>query len=89
MKIADVTKEILTLERVYILVHISPDGDALGSGLALQEFLREQGKTADVVLESPLPEGYGFLDGEALNVAQAKEVRDVIVLDCGDPERTV
>lgn len=88
MKIADITKEIMGLEKVYILVHVSPDGDALGSSLALCEFLRTQGKTADVVLEAPVPEGYAFMNPQALSIAEAKQPRDVIVLDCGDLART-
>ncbi len=82
-----ITEKLLSLEKAYILVHTSPDGDALGSSLALGEFLRSLGKTADVVLEKPIHGSYAFLEGEALMPEQATESRSVIVLDCGDLPR--
>ncbi len=44
-----------------ITAHIDPDGDAVGSSLGLALALRDMGKTADVVLESPLPASLAFL----------------------------
>ncbi|HEY2924627.1 MAG TPA: bifunctional oligoribonuclease/PAP phosphatase NrnA [Candidatus Eisenbacteria bacterium] len=44
-----------------ITAHVDPDGDAVGSSLGLALALRHLGKTADVVLDSPLPETLRFL----------------------------
>ena len=82
-----ITEKLLSLEKAYILVHTSPDGDALGSSLALGEFLRSLGKIADVVLEKPIHSNYSFLEGEVLLPEQATDSRTVIVLDCGDLPR--
>ena len=82
-----ITEKLLSLEKAYILVHTSPDGDALGSSLALGEFLRSLGKKADVVLEKPIHSSYAFLEGEVLMPEQATESRTVVVLDCGDLPR--
>ncbi len=82
-----IAKEILSLKSVYILVHSNPDGDALGSGFGLCEFLRSRGITADVVLEKPVPGLYEFMEVSPVLVDEAKEQRDVIVLDCGEPDR--
>jgi len=46
-----------------ITSHVDPDGDAVGSSLGLKHALQEMGKTAEVVLESPLPETLAFLPG--------------------------
>jgi len=46
-----------------ITAHIDPDGDAVGSSLALAHALRHLGKTAEVVLDSPLPDTLAFLPG--------------------------
>ena len=60
-------EEVLALldaaRTVAIAGHINPDGDALGSALALRDLLRAMGKKADVLLgqESPAPELYEFL----------------------------
>lgn len=85
--IEKITRKLSELEKAYILVHTSPDGDALGSAFALCEFLSSQGKIADVVLEEPVRGSYVFLDGEALVASEATESRTVVVLDCGDLTR--
>jgi len=60
-------EEVLALldaaQTVAISGHVNPDGDALGSALALRDLLRALGKKADVLLgqESRAPELYEFL----------------------------
>lgn len=41
-----------------IFMHRDPDGDAIGSSAALWRLLQGLGKSAKVVVESPLPSGY-------------------------------
>ncbi|MFW6349607.1 MAG: hypothetical protein ACOC3U_04440, partial [Thiohalospira sp.] len=47
-------------ERLVLISHDRPDGDALGSMLALAQAARAQGKTARVVC-SGVPRAYAFL----------------------------
>jgi phosphoesterase RecJ-like protein len=49
-------------ERFLITTHTRPDGDALGSQLAMAEALESIGKTALRVIPSRLPPRYDFLD---------------------------
>ncbi len=49
-----------------ITTHVNPDGDALGSELALAYFLRKLGKKFHIINYSPTPENYLFLDEENL-----------------------
>ena len=51
-------------ERFIVTSHENPDGDALGSLLAMHLALVELGKDSVMVLvgDSPLPAEYGFLD---------------------------
>ena len=79
--------EVMSLDKVYIIPHVNPDGDALGSSFGLCRFLRENGKTADVVLEKDTPQGYAFLGNDYILAENANEKRDVIVLDCGELSR--
>ena len=44
-----------------VIAHISPDGDALGSTLALLGLLRQLGKRAEAVCTDRAPALYGFL----------------------------
>jgi phosphoesterase RecJ-like protein len=58
---------------ILITAHIDPDGDAVGSCLGLKLALRHLGKTADVVLDSPLPPTLLFLP-EAETIRRPEEI---------------
>lgn len=52
--------------RPLITTHVNPDGDGLGSELALHRFLWERGKQTVILNASPTPLFYGFLDPDGL-----------------------
>jgi phosphoesterase RecJ-like protein len=73
-----------------ITSHIRPDGDGLGSGLALYWILRSLGKDADVVLRDRVPPGYEVLPGADAVVVQpdVEQLYDAaFVIECSDVER--
>ena len=49
--------------RFLLTTHLAPDGDSLGSALALVHVLAGMGKSALVVTRDPVPERYRFLPG--------------------------
>jgi len=49
--------------RVLLTTHVNPDGDAVGSTIALAHALRDRGTTVDVVLADPPPVYCKFLPG--------------------------
>src|SRR5262245_31789715 len=51
-------------QRFLLTTHIRPDGDGLGSMLALADVLQAHGKTVQLVVASVLPPRYAFLDPE-------------------------
>jgi bifunctional oligoribonuclease and PAP phosphatase NrnA len=51
---------------VFITTHVNPDGDAIGSEMALATFLKKTGATVRVINASPTPEMYSFLDPDGL-----------------------
>lgn len=56
-------KNLIEQSNSFVLTtHINPDGDGLGSELALWSFLTRIGKSALIFNHSPLPPTYGFLD---------------------------
>ena len=59
--LTEATLRLLEARRVLLFIHRSPDGDAVGSGFALREMLRELGKDAFVVSADPIPERLSFL----------------------------
>ena len=75
----------------YLAAHQSPDGDTLGSCLALRRALLNMGKEAEVVCADPVPDYLQFLDGaDAVRGADGllppKEA--VLYIDCADHKRT-
>jgi phosphoesterase RecJ-like protein len=78
-------------QRFAIASHIGPEGDALGSQLALRLILQACGKEALVVCRDPLPENLRFLEGAARVIFPAKVAAEPIdvwfVVDCGDLSR--
>ena len=81
-------------ERFAILTHINPDGDGLGSELALHAFLRDRGKQARVINDGAIPANYRFLrlapQVETLGEeggAFVEEADGVFILDNGSMER--
>jgi phosphoesterase RecJ-like protein len=51
-------------QRFVLTTHVNPDGDAIGSEIALGLWLRAQGKTADLINHGATPVVYRFLDPE-------------------------
>jgi phosphoesterase RecJ-like protein len=49
-------------QRFLLTTHVRPDGDGLGSMLALADVLESQGKQVAMTVASPLPPRYDFLD---------------------------
>ena len=62
MEIPSKLKELLSEPRnTVILSHRNPDGDAIGSSLAMKLFLDQFGHTTHVILPSEFPEEFEFL----------------------------
>ena len=72
-----------------ILTHVSPDGDTLGSALALYALLTDLGKKAEVICEEPVPHIYGFLPNADKVVLPQDAVgyECAIAADCADMQR--
>lgn len=73
-----------------LLIHHSPDGDAVASSLALALALRAIGKEADVVCADPVPVQFSFLPlvQDIKNDFLFGDYDVVVTLDCGDSRRT-
>ncbi len=71
--------------------HIMPDGDSLGSTLALGLALEQAGKKVAMFCPDPVPSTYGFLPGAERLVVDAGALAGthdlVVVVDCARPER--
>ncbi len=92
----DRIKTIMNAHQTFVLTtHVNPDGDALGSELALAYFLKAAGKKITILNHNVTPENYSWLDEENLIIPfhadQHKEIilqADVIfILDVNQPDR--
>jgi bifunctional oligoribonuclease and PAP phosphatase NrnA len=86
-----VVKALREGTRFLVTTHENPDGDALGSLLALNLALCQLGKDAVMYLggSSPLPAEYGFLRLEALKRATPPDAaeRILVAVDCANESR--
>ena len=62
MTIDNIKEEIQKAQDIVILTHENPDGDAIGSSLAMYITLKKLGKQVDVIIPE-MPKAYSFLPG--------------------------
>ena len=89
---AEALAEIQGAERFLLVTHEHPDGDALGSLLAMHEILRTLGKDSVMFMDAdefPLPYEYRFFAFDGLVSAPPADAaeRTVVFLDCGNIDR--
>jgi phosphoesterase RecJ-like protein len=78
--------------RCLVVSHARPDGDAVGSALAMGAVLHQLGKSVDIVLADPVPSVYRTLPG----VQRIRETKTIdpsnydvaIILECDSTPRT-
>jgi bifunctional oligoribonuclease and PAP phosphatase NrnA len=88
-KILDVLRQG---ERFLVCSHSRPDGDAIGSVLAMGMFLEQLGKQADLVMADRIPKIHCELPGaEKIHTARfvQKPYDAVILLECDGLDRTM
>lgn len=61
---AEILDAIRESERIVVCTHLAPDGDALGSMLALASLIRRFGKTVTMVCHDRVPAYLSFLPGQ-------------------------
>jgi len=79
IEIPESLKQLLTqIKHSAIVIHRNPDGDALGSGLALKQYLQKQGIKVDLVSPNEIPNYLKWLPG----------INDVLIFD-EQPKKTL
>ena len=87
-----VVNELRAAEKLLLTTHENPDGDALGSLLAMDKILKQLGKDTLMYMspdEFPLPWEYRGLEFEGLVGEPPVDVaeRTIVFLDCGNIDR--
>lgn len=75
----------------FIATHINPEGDAIGSSLALSTALEKVGKRTIVYDRDGVPGIYKYLPGQERVIQSVRGIQtsnmNLILLDCNTPER--
>jgi bifunctional oligoribonuclease and PAP phosphatase NrnA len=87
-----VLEELRAATKLLVVTHEKPDGDALGSLIAMQEVLTALGKESVMFIDAaefPLPSEYRFLPlvGLVRELPADLDERTIVFLDCGNLER--
>lgn len=85
-----IVEHIRETDNFLVLAHVAPDGDALGSMLAMGELLAALGKRVTLFNQSGIPSRFEWLapKREILTSLPEEEPDSLIVLDCGSAERS-
>ena len=87
----DVCDQLRRHRRIVVTSHVRPDGDAIGSALALAAALKAIGKDACVINRDPVPVPLTEFPGVSdIVVAETipADTEALVVLECGDLTRT-
>ena len=89
MTLDNIKQEIGNANSILLLAHEGPDGDAIGSSLAMYHALKAKGKDVEVAMMD-FPETYKYLPGsDVVNTIPSKSEYDLIIIqDCPDKKRT-
>lgn len=89
-------RALLDRDRFAITTHVRPDGDAIGSQLALGHFLRNLGKDVALINRDPVPDNYAWMPGAALieefsgsieHLGWFADAQAIVVVDCNVSDR--
>lgn len=88
--IEDIARHLQTASSFAVISHYRPDGDAIGSSLAVALALKAMGKSVRVLNEDPVPETLRFLPGSDMveQPGDSPVHADVVIaVDCATKER--
>jgi len=79
-------KDLLdTCDNIILTTHVVPDGDAIGSVIALNEFLKLKGKSPFIINHSKTPHNLKFLDvNNEIKVFSENEIENSKLIDEAD-----
>lgn len=88
---------IAAAEKIVVITHISPDGDAMGSSLGMKHYLMALGKQVTVIVPNEFPNFLSWIPGAKEDVQYDKETAKadaaldeadlIIVTDFQEPKR--
>ena len=89
-KMKEIIETLNSSRRIWVTTHVNPDGDAIGSLVAMGLALETAGKKVVMYNESPIPTPYRFLSGVHRVVHDSEAIGGcdtAVIIDCGDLHR--
>lgn len=89
-KVTEIIDAIKRSKNVLVCGHVRPDGDCIGSALAMRRICEKLGKNADAVcdIESDKPTAFFYLpDYDGFCTTRFEDYDLLIAVDCGDEKR--
>jgi phosphoesterase RecJ-like protein len=75
-------------QSIFLIAHVDPDGDTIGSTLALGYALRQMGKDCTLACSDPVPRILSFLPGiDEFSTPSIGQCDVIITVDASDPGR--
>lgn len=84
LNLQETLDKLLSANKIAITAHVNPDGDAIGSSLALMNMLKMCGKEATVYIDDKLPKIFSILPGFSTiktNITKPIDADLLVVLD--------
>lgn len=90
----NIIEKIKNSRTIAIFMHNSPDGDCIGSAVALEELCKKLGKRTDLIIQDKIPKKYSPIVGsnrvnKVITPHEGKMYDLAILVDCADSKRTV
>ena len=87
LSVGETAARLLSLSRPLVVMHTNPDGDTVGSGIALVRILRALGKDAHFACAFDIPERLAFLVGDEQRVSENLENYEAVAIDVASPKQ--
>ncbi len=87
-EVQDIGQKIDGAQRILLITHVAPDGDAIGSLLGMGWLLGARAKDVTLACQDPVPGVYTTLPGSEQIVREGSGAYDLLLsLDCSDERR--
>lgn len=86
VSLVECADRLLAVSSAVVVTHIRPDGDTLGTSVALCKILEALGKSAELLPADDVPERLAFLI-EGVKIAEGVEGKSVIACDVASPSQ--
>ena len=88
ISISELSKKLLAEKSVALFCHVRPDGDSIGSALALGIALKSLGIRAEVFCDDQIPSRFFFLNApKTIKQNFEQEYTALVAIDCADVTR--